>query len=59
MWLTSGDVVSSGNDPSADWSGDECRCELLGPQQTNTEALSRSARLAKFHVPEIVSVPVR
>ncbi|GHJ99344.1 iron-containing alcohol dehydrogenase [Streptomyces sp. NPDC003753] len=57
MSLTSGAVVSSGNDPSADWSRDECQCELLGPQQTNTEALRRSARLAKFHVPEIVFGP--
>ncbi|MFR0359336.1 iron-containing alcohol dehydrogenase [Streptomyces sediminimaris] len=48
---------AGGNDPSADWSRDECQCELLGPQRTSTDAVRRSARLAKFHVPEIVFGP--
>ncbi|MDQ1006211.1 alcohol dehydrogenase class IV [Streptomyces sp. V4I23] len=56
MSLRSGAVVTSGNDPSADWSRDECQCELLGPQEAST-AVRQSARLAKFHVPEIVFGP--
>ncbi|MGC0327504.1 alcohol dehydrogenase class IV [Streptomyces sp. SAI-170] len=57
MSLTSAAMVTGGNDPSADWSRDECQCELLGPQETSTDAVRRSARLAKFHVPEIVFGP--
>ncbi|MGW5431558.1 iron-containing alcohol dehydrogenase [Streptomyces sp. NPDC004059] len=57
MSLTSHVMVAGGNDPSADWSRDEGHCELLGPQRTSTEAVRQSARLAKFHVPEVVFGP--
>ncbi|MFF8846453.1 iron-containing alcohol dehydrogenase [Streptomyces sp. NPDC015127] len=57
MLLTSGGVVTSRNDPSAEWSRDDCQCELLGPQETSTDAVRQSTRLAKFHVPEIVFGP--
>ncbi|MGW2744706.1 iron-containing alcohol dehydrogenase [Streptomyces sp. NPDC001450] len=57
MSLTSGAMVTSGDDPSADWSRDEYHCELLGPQETSTEAVRQSARMAKFHVPEVVFGP--
>jgi 1,3-propanediol dehydrogenase len=57
MSLTSETMVTGGNDPSADWSRDECQCELLGPQQASTDAVRQSARLAKFHVPEVVFGP--
>nr|WBO82709.1 iron-containing alcohol dehydrogenase [Streptomyces sp. SBE_14.2] len=56
MSLTSEEVVT-GNDPTADWSRDEHQGELLGPQRTSTSAVRESARLAKFHVPEIVFGP--
>ncbi|GLW51301.1 1,3-propanediol dehydrogenase [Streptomyces sp. NBRC 14336] len=56
MSLTSEEVVT-GNDPTADWSRDEHQGELLGPQRTSTAAVRESARLAKFHVPEIVFGP--
>ncbi|GAA2892994.1 iron-containing alcohol dehydrogenase [Streptomyces mexicanus] len=57
MSLTSHLMVAGGDDPSADWSRDEGHCELLGPQRTSTEAVRQSARLAKFHVPEVVFGP--
>ncbi|WP_330342375.1 iron-containing alcohol dehydrogenase [Streptomyces sp. NBC_00557] len=57
MSLTPHVMVAAGNDPSADWSRDECGCELLGPQRTSAEAVRQSARLAKFHVPEVVFGP--
>lgn len=56
MSLMSRGVVT-GNDPSADWSRDLARCELLGPQEMSTDAVRQSARLAKFHVPEVVFGP--
>ncbi|MEV0180346.1 iron-containing alcohol dehydrogenase [Streptomyces sp. NPDC050625] len=57
MTLMSGAVTTGGSDPSADWSRDECQCELLGPQETSSDAVRRSARLTKFHVPEVVFGP--
>ncbi|MER5449334.1 iron-containing alcohol dehydrogenase [Streptomyces sp. NPDC002764] len=57
MSLTSGAMVTSGIDPSADWSRDERHGELLGPQETGNEALRQSARMAKFHVPEVLFGP--
>ncbi|GAA0929246.1 iron-containing alcohol dehydrogenase [Streptomyces thermoalcalitolerans] len=57
MSLTSGVMMTSGNESSVDWSRDAYQCELLGPQKTGTDAVRRSARLAKFHVPEVVFGP--
>ncbi|GAA0657961.1 iron-containing alcohol dehydrogenase [Streptomyces thermocarboxydovorans] len=55
MALIPGPVVTD-REPSADWSGDQ-RWELAGPQPTGAEAAPQPARLAKFHVPEIVFGP--
>ncbi|MFP1628518.1 iron-containing alcohol dehydrogenase [Streptomyces sp. 5K101] len=57
MSLMPGAMVTGGSGPSADWSRDECQCELVGPQTAGTDAARQSARLAKFHVPEVVFGP--
>lgn len=57
MPLRPGAVVTDGNAPSADWSGGESHTELLGPQRDNVQAIRQPARLAKFHVPEVVFGP--
>ncbi|MFI9824080.1 iron-containing alcohol dehydrogenase [Streptomyces sp. NPDC052013] len=57
MPLIPGPMVTDGGDPGADWSGDERRCEPAGPRRAGTEAVQWSARLAKFHVPEVVFGP--
>ncbi|MFJ5995137.1 hypothetical protein [Streptomyces sp. NPDC092370] len=57
MSLPSGAMVTSGIDPSADWSRDERHGELLGPQGTGTGGPRQSARMAKFHVPEVLFGP--
>ncbi|GAA1004726.1 MULTISPECIES: iron-containing alcohol dehydrogenase [Streptomyces] len=57
MSLVSGVMMTSGNESSVDWGRDAYQCELLGPQKTGTDAVRRSARLAKFHVPEVVFGP--
>ncbi|MEE4595824.1 iron-containing alcohol dehydrogenase [Streptomyces sp. DSM 41524] len=50
-------AVTIGTSDRADWSGGGCHGELLGPQKTSADAAPRTARLAKFHVPEILFGP--
>ncbi|GAA4057267.1 iron-containing alcohol dehydrogenase [Actinomadura miaoliensis] len=57
MSLMAGMTVAHGDEPSADWSPDARHGELAGPRRAGAEAVQPSARLAKFHVPEIVFGP--
>lgn len=57
MSLPSGAMATGSNGPSADWSGAESPSELMGPQRAGGQGIRQPARLAKFHVPEIVFGP--
>ncbi|MET8022321.1 iron-containing alcohol dehydrogenase [Streptomyces decoyicus] len=57
MPLPQGAVVTSSDEPDANWSGEAGNGELTGPQRVDARAARQPAHLAKFHAPEVVFGP--